>query len=166
MDHSDESDVDRSRLRRVETVLDDKPLLSGDALWLIRFTSDYYHHPIGEVAAAALPALLRRGKALHPVLEFVAVTDAGEHADIAALTKRAPRQADLLVQLIDARGNGIDTESLTDMLPNWRRAAKALFEKTLITRFEGRRDEHEAVTSVSPQPGPTLDRQQEEAIRS
>ncbi len=166
MDHSDESDVDRSRLRRVETVLDDKPLLSGDALWLIRFTSDYYHHPIGEVAAAALPALLRKGKALHPVLEFIAVTDAGEHADIAALTRRAPRQAELLLQLIDAGGNGIDTDSLTDLLPNWRRAAKALFEKTLITRFESRRDEHEAVTNVSPQPGPTLDEQQEEAVDS
>jgi primosomal protein N' (replication factor Y) len=150
----------------VEAALDDTPLLSDEALWLIRFTSDYYHHPIGEVAAAALPALLRRGNALHPVLEIIAVTNAGEHADIDALAKRAPRQAELLVQMIDAGGNGTDTDSLTDLLPNWRRAAKALFEKALITRFESRREEHEPATNVSPQPGPILDKQQEDAVDS
>ena len=166
MAHSDDSDLERSRLRRVEAARDDKPLLSDEALWLIRFTSDYYHHPIGEVAAAALPALLRRGDALHPILEFVAVTNTGERADIDALAKRAPRQAELLLQLIDAGGNGIDTDSLTDMLPNWRRAAKALFEKALITRFETRREEHEPVTNASPQPGPKLDQQQDEAVDS
>ena len=164
MAHSQDSDLDRSRLRRAEAVLDEEPLLSEDALWLIRFTSDYYHHPIGEVATAALPALLRRGKALHPLLEFVAVTDSGEHVDIDLLVKRAPRQAELLLQLIDSGGNGIDADSLTDLLPNWRRAAKALSEKGLITRFESRREEREPVSSVLPQPGPTLDSQQEQAV--
>ncbi len=164
MAHSEDSDLDRSRLRRAEAALDEEPLLSEDALWLIRFTSDYYHHPIGEVAAAALPALLRRGKALHPLLEFVAVTDAGEHVDIDLLAKRAPRQAELLLQMIDSSGNGIDADSLTDLLPNWRRTAKALLEKGLITRFESRREEREPVAVASTQPGPTLNRQQEEAV--
>ena len=166
MGHSADSELDRSRLRRAEAALDDEPLLSEEALWLIRFTSDYYHHPIGEVATAALPALLRRGKALHPLLEFIAVTDAGEHVDIAPLAKRAPRQAELLLQMIDAGGNGIDADSLTNLLPNWRRTAKALLEKGLLTRFENRREEHEPVAVASPQPGPTLNRQQEEAVDS
>ena len=166
MAHTEESDLDRSRLRRVEAILDDEPLLSAEALWLIRFTSDYYHHPIGEVATAALPALLRRGKSLHPILEFVAVTDAGAHLDIDLLAKRAPRQAELLLQMIDAGGNGIDADSLTSLLANWRRAAKPLFEKGLITRFESRAEEHEAVAAVSPQPGPTLNTQQQEAVDS
>ncbi len=166
MAHTEESDLDRSRLRRVEAILDDEPLLSAEALWLIRFTSDYYHHPIGEVATAALPALLRRGKSLHPVLEFVAITDAGAHLDIDLLAKRAPRQAELLLQMIDAGGNGIDADSLTSLLANWRRAAKPLFEKGLITRFESRAEEHEADAAVSPQPGPTLNTQQQEAVDS
>ena len=90
--HSTDSELDHSRLKRADAVLDETPLLSEEALWLIRFTSDYYHHPIGEVAAAALPVLLRKGKALHPVLEFVAISDGGAGADIDALTRRAPRQ--------------------------------------------------------------------------
>ena len=166
MAHSDDTEFDRSRLRRAEETLDDTPLLSEEALWLIRFTSDYYHHPIGEVAATALPSLLRKGKALHPVLEFLAVTDAGEHLDIGPLQKRAPRQAELLMHLIDAAGNGIDAESLSDLLPNWRRAAKTLLEKGLIKRFEARKDEQQPAATETAQPGPDLNPQQAAAVDS
>lgn len=166
MAHSDDTEFDRSRLRRVEETLDDQPLLSEEALWLIRFTSDYYHHPIGEVAATALPSLLRKGKTLHPVLEFFAVTDASEHIDIGPLQKRAPRQAELLIHLIDAGGNGIDAESLGTLLPNWRRAAKPLLEKGLIMRFETRADEQEPAAALTAQPGPVLNPQQAAAVDS
>ncbi len=166
MAHSDDTEFDRSRLRRVEETLDDQPLLSEEALWLIRFTSDYYHHPIGEVAATALPSLLRKGKTLHPVLEFFAVTDAGEHIDIGPLQKRAPRQAELLMHLIDAGGNGIDAESLGTLLPNWRRAAKPLLEKGLIMRFETRADEQEPAAALTARPGPVLNPQQAAAVDS
>jgi primosomal protein N' (replication factor Y) len=50
------SELPRSKLRRCHAVLDEWPLLSAPDLRLISFTSDYYHHPIGEVVAAALPA--------------------------------------------------------------------------------------------------------------
>ncbi len=165
MAHAADSDLERSRLKRVEAVLDDEPLLSDDALWLIRFTSDYYHHPVGEVAAAMLPVLLRKGNALYPVLEFIAPTNAGVNHDINALTKRAPRQAELLLLLCHADGNGIDADSLTKLLPNWRRAAKPLFDKALIARFENRADDR-APSSSTPQPGPTLNRRQEQAVKS
>ena len=108
LDHADDTNLPADKLRRCSGTLDNQPLLSDDDLWLVRFTSDYYHHPIGEVVAAALPALLRQGKALNPVLRFVAVTDAGASADIETLAKRAPRQAELLESLIDAGGNGVD----------------------------------------------------------
>ncbi|MDX1508564.1 MAG: primosomal protein N', partial [Woeseiaceae bacterium] len=71
MDVGASSELAPGKLKRAEAVLDETPLLSADDLWLIRFTSDYYHHPVGEVAAAALPALLRHGKALYPVLEML-----------------------------------------------------------------------------------------------
>jgi primosomal protein N' (replication factor Y) len=165
MEQAADTDLDRSRLKRAEAVLDDEPLLSDEALWLIRFTSDYYHHPVGEVAAATLPALLRKGKALHPVLEFVALTDAGKRSDIDTLRKRAPRQAELLTQLAGAGSAGIDADSLTALSPNWRRAAKPLFEKTLIARFENRSDDR-TPPHTSPRPGPTLNKRQEQAVAS
>ncbi|MFQ5608814.1 MAG: primosomal protein N', partial [Woeseiaceae bacterium] len=157
-------DIDPSRLRRAETVLDGSPLLTADALWLIRFTSDYYHHPIGEVAAAALPALLRHGKPLTPVVEHVAVTDPGEVADIEALAKRAPRQAELLISLLDAGGNGIDADTLNEQIPNWRRAAKPLIEKGLIRRFEARAEAAASDDAGTAAPGPALNAEQSKAV--
>jgi len=166
VDHSSDSDLDHSRLKRADAALDDKPLLSEEALWLIRFTSDYYHHPIGEVTAAALPALLRKGKALHPVLEFIAISDSGECVDVDALTRRAPKQAELLSTLIDAGGNGVEADLLSELLPNWRRVAKSLFDKGLITRFDSRANESQATKNVAPNAGPILNEQQQNALDS
>ena len=64
---------------------------------LIRFTSDYYHHPIGEVALTALPALLRQGKRLHPRRPGCWYqTDCRAARRMVTAAKRAPRQAELL----------------------------------------------------------------------
>jgi primosomal protein N' (replication factor Y) len=159
-----ESDVPVAKIRRAHEVLDETPLLSGDDLWLIRMTSFYYHHPIGEVVASALPALLRQGKAISPAITFVAITDAGESADIETLSRKAPRQGELLEILRDAGGNGIDVDALTEQLPTWRRAAKSLFEKGLASRFEAVVDEPVAEAVVAPESGPDLNDHQKRAL--
>ena len=164
MARSDGSELPASKIRRSIATLDEKSLLSADDLWLIRFTSAYYHHPIGEVVAAALPALLRQGKTLHPTSTFVAITDAGESADIDALSRRAPRQAELLDILRDAGGNGLDVDSLTELLPNWRRAAKSLLGKGFVIRFEAPMDEPESVSDRPRQSGPQLNEHQCRAL--
>lgn len=46
--------------RPVSACLDETPLLPAAILDLCAWASEYYHHPIGEVFAAALPASLRR----------------------------------------------------------------------------------------------------------
>jgi primosomal protein N' (replication factor Y) len=161
---SNESLLDPAQLRRAETALDDAPLLADEALWLIRFTSDYYHHPIGEVTAAALPGLLRKGKALHPMLDFIAITDSGEHVDIDALSKRAPRQAELLECLNDAGGNGVDADTLNDIAPYWRRVVKPLLEKGLISRFEAHAEALETADPGPAEDGPSLNAEQSKAI--
>ena len=159
-----ESELPGNKVRRCVATLDREPVLSGDDLWLIRFTSNYYHHPVGEVVAAALPALLRQGKALHPVLVHVVATDAGEKTDLDALARRAPRQAELLELLLDAGGNGVDVETLTEQLPTWRRAAKPLREKGLIGQHEARIYASQEDEPTAGQPGPTLNADQSRAV--
>jgi primosomal protein N' (replication factor Y) (superfamily II helicase) len=48
----------------LEAVLDDHNVLGGDLYALGSWLADYYHHPLGEVLAALLPAAARRGSAL------------------------------------------------------------------------------------------------------
>jgi primosomal protein N' (replication factor Y) len=158
------SELPRQQLRHCLEALDDEPLLDEAALRLVRFTSDYYHHPIGEVVAAALPALLRQGKPLHPVVETISISDLGENVDIEALSRRAPRQAELLETLLDAGGSGVEAGQLTELLPNWRRVAKTLFEKGMLQRFEVRASEFDETLAPDAVAGPTLNADQQGAV--
>ena len=100
MARAEKSDVPVARLKAATALLDESPILGADELWLIRFTSDYYHHPIGEVVAAALPAVLRAGKPPKAITEQLVLTATGRDADIASLLRRAPRQAEVLQALL------------------------------------------------------------------
>lgn len=162
--HAGGSDVPQGKMRRVLEVLDDKPLLREEDLWLVGFTSDYYHHPVGEVAAAALPALLRQGRPLNPLLRHVTATDAARGFDIEALARKAPRQAELLEMLLDAGGNGIDVEALAEQIPAWRRSFRALAGKALVAEFEMRADDPEPSRPSEAVAGPDLNPDQQAAL--
>jgi primosomal protein N' (replication factor Y) len=162
--HAQTSDLPANKMKLALQLIDDTPLLSAADLELIRFTSTYYHHPIGEVVAAALPTLLRQGRPLRPALETIAVTEVGEAADIETLAKRAPKQAELLEFLMDCRAEGCEAERLTEELPNWRRAAKALFEKGYLTRFEAPAADFDERLGPAPVEGPTLNEDQQRAL--
>jgi primosomal protein N' (replication factor Y) len=55
-----ESAVDPSRLKSVTRVLRDAPPVATDDLKLLRFASEYYHHPLGQAVVGALPLRLRK----------------------------------------------------------------------------------------------------------
>ena len=60
LSHKKKSDFDK--LRSVEEVLDQEALLSKEVLDFLFWSANYYHHPLGEVLASALPKNLRQGK--------------------------------------------------------------------------------------------------------
>jgi len=53
------------KLKSVEEVLDDTPILDQTILDFLFWSAKYYHHPIGEVICAALPKNLRLGISRH-----------------------------------------------------------------------------------------------------
>jgi primosomal protein N' (replication factor Y) (superfamily II helicase) len=162
--HAKRSELPAGKIRRCIATLDAEPLLTAGDLWLLGFASDYYHHPIGEVVATALPALLRHGKTLYPEVENLAIGPDGERVDLEALARRAPRQAALLELLHDAGGNGVDAEALSEQMPDWRRIAKPLVERGLILRFRSRVDESTGADPGPASPGPVLNSDQQRAI--
>lgn len=161
---AEKSEIPSAKIKRCTAILDDAPLFSEDDLWLIRFTSEYYHHPIGEVVAAALPSLLRQGRSLHPSVEYIVATDRAAQSDIESMARRAPKQAELLVTLLDAGDGGLGIGILTDSIPNWRRAAKALAGKGLITSIERRADNFDDALVGESQSAPKLNQDQESAL--
>jgi primosomal protein N' (replication factor Y) len=161
---AESSPLPASKLRRCLAALDEEPLFSDDDLRLLRFTSDYYHHPVGEVVAAALPALLRQGRPFAARETRYAVTSAGESADHPALARRAPRQAELLELLIDAGGNGLPAEELGEQLPGWQRIAAGLSQKGYISSFRARPDADDFPRFAEAVPGPALNADQRLAV--
>ncbi len=123
--HLPASQLPAQRLKRIAAVLDAEPLWSAELLALLRWAADYYHHPLGEVIAAALPALLRHGRpALVEGVGEWYVTEAGRRADPRALG-RAPLRRRILEALLGAP-EGLSDAELAQLSPNWRAAMRAL----------------------------------------
>ncbi len=160
---ADRSDIPTSKLKIAARILDTEPLFRESDLWLIRFVSNYYHHPVGEVASAAMPALLRQGKPLDPVVQYLSLTAAGREHDLDIFWKRAPRQAALLATLRDA-----DTVSFPDLdeeLPGWKPAKKSLLNKGLAEEFESSVAGSEGcLANIAQETGPELNSDQRKAL--
>ncbi len=166
MEIADHSEIPVARLKNAIQAIDATSLLSEADRWLIRFTSNYYHHPIGEVVASALPALLRQGNPLVSVVRKMSITPAGAGTDVEAIGKRAPRQAELLLLMQDAES--LSFAELDQSMPGWRRVCKSLVEKALLEEFTVR-DDSDAVehfANVEQVSGPSLNADQKAALQA
>ena len=104
-----DSTLDPAKLKRALEVLDEVPVLDPVTFDLLRWAADYYHHPIGEVLAAALPASLREGEAAGPnALERWRLTAAGRLALETESARRAPRRSALLARLAEGDASAED----------------------------------------------------------
>jgi primosomal protein N' (replication factor Y) len=112
-------------LRRIEALLDSAPLLDPELLALLQWTAQYYHHPLGEVIAGALPQALRGTTPAGAMTESWRASDAGRRALAAAALARAPRQQALLARLAAAPA-GLGADALDADPGPWRAAARAL----------------------------------------
>ena len=125
------STLPRARLKRVQRVLDVEPVVPAPLLKLLIWAADYYHHPIGEVIQAALPALLRQGRAaLAEGPRVWALTPAGRAA--AEKLGRAPAQKQLYAALM-AAPEGLDAAALAEISPRWSSTVKAMRAKGWVS---------------------------------
>ncbi|MGO9851144.1 MAG: DEAD/DEAH box helicase family protein, partial [Steroidobacteraceae bacterium] len=132
---ADSSELPLERLKPILEVLDPKPLLDAAALELIRWTADYYHHPIGEVLAGAIPRALRLGAGATETEERWTVTEAGAAAQAAGEPRRARSQRSLL-EFLSAAGDSTTAALLDARGGNWRDAARALKDRAFLTRSD------------------------------
>ena len=93
--------VPAERLKEAVRILRDLPPLAAEDLRLLRFSSDYYHHPLGAVVLGALPARLRRpgDPARSTDRNRYHLTPAGAALGEAAFPSRAHAQRRLLERL-------------------------------------------------------------------
>jgi primosomal protein N' (replication factor Y) len=122
--------ADAPELKTALALLDASALLGGELLETLRFCARYYHAPLGEVLATALPVALRDGQ---PLPETGAhawrLTTAGL-ATIASLRGHGkPRR------MIERLQSGpVSEDALEQAFDSWRVATRALLKRGLIER--------------------------------
>ena len=124
------SAIDRDQLKPALALVDAAPLFTPAVLELLQWSAEYYHHPIGEVFATAVPALLRKGAPLYPETVFWSANSGPE-----AVSGRARRQRELLEFIIarkqvsrpEAKAAGFNPELLRQL------ANKGLLHRQSLT---------------------------------
>ena len=105
---SQASSIPIAKLRPIIEVLDEEPVFDPVSFELLRWAADYYHHPIGEVFAAALPVSLREGQATQEQQQTWSLTPTGREQAAIPSVRRAPRQRALLAWLEERGSATID----------------------------------------------------------
>ncbi|NIW24030.1 MAG: primosomal protein N' [Gammaproteobacteria bacterium] len=164
IEHPATSSVAPDKLKRATTALDAEPIITTDLLETLAWCASYYHHPIGEVVSASLPALLRRGRAAvpEPVVRW-RITAAGREIDTRELTRRARRQAALLEHLAN-------TASATDADLRDAGFARAqiarLAENGWLAREETTPPSCVKTSAPEPESGPALTAEQRDVVEA
>jgi primosomal protein N' (replication factor Y) len=128
---SEKSDWDISKLKSIETVIDDTPIFNPTLIRLCNWLAQYYKHPIGDVVQTAIPVALRKGESsLAKPIQYLTLSDAGQSADINSLS-RAPKQRSLVESLRNQ--DIIKSKAKADF---GAAAIKSLVEKDLIIPIE------------------------------
>ena len=146
-------------LKQAVACLDATPILSGELFATLRWAAAYYHAPLGEVLALAMPGALRAGQAAPETTRHGwRRTPAGDAAAAAPGRDGAPRRL-----LRDLPSAGDDSPRDEDALDRdgteWRTAMRALARRDLVER----------VVAAGPpvadaRPGPDLMRGQAAAL--
>ena len=126
-----ETSLPREKLKTIRRLLDIEPLLPATLMELLGWASSYYHHPIGEVAASALPVLLRRGLPATAAGEKRYALTETAHKLAPESFKRSPGQQRLF-QILSAQADGLSAAALTELAGNWRDAVKRLHARGFI----------------------------------
>ena len=142
------TEVPATKLRQVLATLDTEPVLDPVTLGLLRWAADYYHHPIGEVFAAALPVLLRQGRAAQADRRVWSLTDAGSKAlegNAVPPARLGKRQREAL-ELLRTHSAGLTLAHYAALTPPLRTALRDAVERGWTQLTE----------AVAAAPGPSV----------
>jgi len=157
------SDFDINKLKPILSVVDEEPILDKSVLWLCRWASQYYHHAIGEVYSAALPASLRKGKVAIRIQQWQwRLTDSGRNAEVSA---RAHRQQQLLQRLSESV-SGVAEADLREWQPDIMSILKKMQDKGWVERCSYEPDSHAAMACSEPDQMHVLNPAQQFAVES
>ncbi len=127
MELSEDSDLATDRIKPIVRVLEDVPPLPPELLTLLRFCSEYYHHPLGMTVMSALPTRLRAQEAVTLKQESsYLLSEQGRKLDLEAFPKRRQVQRRILQAL---HGGAVSETKLRELSSSVATNLKVLLEE-------------------------------------
>jgi primosomal protein N' (replication factor Y) len=157
------SELPAERLKPILEVLDRTAVADAGVLSLCGWAAQYYHHPIGEVLASALPKALRQGASAVANEERWSATAAGVESHSRGEPRRAPKQRALL-EFLCADGPATPG-TLAARFGSWREAARTLASRGWMASVEVPRDPP-AQSAGGRAQGPELFAEQHAAVEA
>lgn len=149
---SEKTEMDPSRLKTILAVLDHASLLTPKDVKLLKWAASYYHHPLGEVMAAAFPNLLRTVRQAEITVEQeLTLTEAG--AVLPADSLPGHRRLRSLFASLKEAPFGLSASRLRAIDPRWRKTTSVLIQQGLAEL----RDSEKIVGGVRNAHGTPLD---------
>ena len=158
----DRSTVPDAQLKRALAVIDTEPVIDPVLLDLLRWSAEYYRHPIGEVVAAALPVALREGIDAVPNAERWLLTAAARTGAVAPLGARAHKLRELVQWLEGHEPAG--AAELASLSTRWREHVRELERRGWVTRVRQPVHAHTSSAAGGPATGPVLTPEQNVAL--
>ncbi|PCI70302.1 MAG: primosomal protein N' [Piscirickettsiaceae bacterium] len=129
---SSETQLKDKQLKPILQQLDKTPLLSSHDISLYKWVADYYHHPIGEVVAQALPKKIRSDPS--PAIKkekTYSLSKTGLSLQASDL-KRSPKQT-VLWQLFTEANTPMQHQHFAHLDWDWRAPLKSMLKKEWVT---------------------------------
>ncbi|NND92489.1 MAG: primosomal protein N' [Granulosicoccus sp.] len=155
----DSTEVPAGKLRSVRSVQDQTPVLPGDILELLKWASRYYHYPLGEVLAAALPVLLRKGH-VASIAEREYFRWQPHEEESGEGGRQAPVQKRLLDYLRQYDGRPVAVDELRAISPRWRASLAPLVARGWVVCDTAM----EVPRNAAVESGPPLSQEQRDAV--
>jgi primosomal protein N' (replication factor Y) len=115
-----DSKQDNSKLKVIDEIIDEQPLLPEEVLQTVLWVSRYYHHPLGECLQTALPKRLRNGDPA--IIEEEAWWYKNDKGD----EKKPGKKQQAILNLLEDYPEGISQSALKAQLGNVSASLKTL----------------------------------------
>lgn len=151
------------KARSILEVIDEEAVIDSALMRLLKWAASYYHHPLGEVIASALPPGLRRGDAARPpALPRWALTQHGMNSELTTLG-RSPLGRQLIEFMRKSPADLFGVDQLQPISGGWRSAVNRLVEGGWM---ESRNDVLDGPVASVASPGPTLEPDQRKVVEA
>ncbi len=149
-----------NKLKKINNIIDDHPIINSEHLNLLIWASNYYHHPIGEVIFNALPTLLRKNNSTTNYEDnFWSLLEDSDSSNLYN-KKITPAQINIVNYLKKGK-TPISQFELNKIFPGVKRSLYAL-EKIGIVQIEKKEKKEKPI--IINERTVTLNEYQEEAV--